>query len=68
MADPLYSAGARADRAATRKMLEGRIRVLGGDPKFPVNDSDNAAVVELKGRLKWVRTRQSRYDKRPGGL
>jgi hypothetical protein len=54
--NPSYSAGARYERKALRTYLERQVL-------------SNGAEVNLVTKiLKWVRTRQSRYDKRPGGL
>jgi len=50
----VYSAGARYERAAMRKYLERKINTL---------HSAEFALV-----LKWVRARETRYDKKPGGL
>ena len=59
MASPLYSAGARYERAAVRAYLERKLR--------------SASITEetffvYESVLKWIKSRQSRYDKRPGGL
>lgn len=56
MATTIYSEGARYERAAMRTYLERKIN-RGG-----VMESAWIAA------LKWVKGRQSRYDKRPGGL
>jgi hypothetical protein len=55
MNTPIYSAGARYERAAMRAHLERMVK------KWP---EDSSYVVMLR----WIRGRQSRYDKRPGGL
>jgi len=56
MAEPIYSAGARYERAALRKHLERKVK------KGSILESAYIAM------LKWVKGRQSRYDKKPGGL
>lgn len=55
MPSPIYSAGARYERKALREKLE---RGLKRDP----------FDVVYKYLLQWVKGRQARYDKRPGGL
>ena len=52
-ATPLYSAGARYERAALRAKLE---REMKRSPGY------------YTGLLRWVKSRQSRYNKKPGGL
>ena len=54
---PIFSAGARYERAAMRSHLERLAKQNG--------DSHGAIIEQI---LEWVRTRQSRYDKKPGGL
>ena len=51
----LYSAGARYERAALRKYLERKIKKYGSGSSYAV-------------LLTWTKGRQSRYDKKPGGL
>jgi len=58
--DPSYSAGARYERKALRTHLEKKLKACDG------RDVPQREVYELE--LKWVRTRQARYDKKPGGL
>jgi hypothetical protein len=55
-ADQKYSAGARFERKAMREYLERKVQ-RGG-----VLESAYIAT------LHWVKGRQSRYDKKPGGL
>jgi hypothetical protein len=52
---PLYSAGARYERKALRVYLERKVRGYGIDSAYAI-------------LLAWVRGRQSRYEKRLGGL
>ena len=54
-ASPIYSAGARYERAMLRKYLERKIKAYGTGSSYAV-------------LLSWLRGRQSRYDRRPGGL
>ena len=54
-ADQRYSAGARYERQALRTKLE-RMRKA------------DATDVTVKNLLQWVRSRESRYNKKPGGL
>lgn len=56
-ADPLKSAGARAERKAFRDYLRRQIKAVG-------EDHSN----ELEIALTWVLKRQSRYDSQTGGL
>jgi hypothetical protein len=51
----LYSAGARYERKAMRAYLERKIKSYGSGSAYAV-------------LLAWVRGRQSRYEKKPGGL
>jgi hypothetical protein len=57
-ADPARSDGARYERAATRNRLRRQITraVVTADAQV------------LQRELDWVLSRQSRYDKAPGGL
>jgi hypothetical protein len=58
-ANPLLSAGARLERSSFRIYLKNKI----------TNGSDVLREREtLEAVLRWVRGRQKRYDKRPGGL
>ena len=52
---PSYSAGARYERAAMRTYLERKVQAYGTGSAYGV-------------LLAWVRGRQGRYDKKPGGL
>ncbi len=61
-ADPLFSAGARLERAAFREHLRTRITA------WSVCGSKGTEADVLTAVLKWVQGRQKRYDKRPGGL
>lgn len=56
---PLYSSGARYERATMREHLERKVKQYG--------TFGNAGEIYAK-LLKWVRARESRYSKRPGGL
>jgi hypothetical protein len=58
---PIYSAGARYERKALREYLARRIE------KYIKAGHDERAT-QLALVLVWVKTRQSRYDKKPGGL
>jgi hypothetical protein len=60
-ANPFKSAGARAERAAMRGYLRRRIRKI-SEIEQPMG------LMRLEEVLAWVLTRQSRYDKRKGGL
>ena len=57
MATPVsaYSAGARYERKALRAYLERKVKAYGTGSAYAV-------------LLNWVRGRQGRYDKKPGGL
>lgn len=58
-----YSAGARYERKAVREYLA---RLLKAENAQFV---PSQRITELLRRaLRWVRTRQTRYDNRPGGL
>jgi len=58
-ARPQVSEGARIERKALVARLVRRIRHYAtGDP----------VLAELQENLKWVQTRQKRYDRKPGGL
>lgn len=61
-----YSAGARYERKALRDYLTRRAHALA----VRVNQLKPipSALNGLEGALRWVKTRQRRYDKRPGGL
>lgn len=50
----VYSAGARYARAAMRRYLQRLLKAM------PSSEVDHI--------LKWVQTREKRYDKKPGGL
>ncbi len=56
MVSSVYSAGARYERASLRKHLERKVKKGGV--------LESAYILTLK----WVKGRQARYDKRPGGL
>lgn len=56
--DPKKSEGARYERKAMRAYLTRRIAKLVG----------NGAIIEAQRHLEWVRSRQARYDQKPGGL
>lgn len=56
--DPKKSEGARYERKAMRAYLSRRIVKLVG----------NGAIIEAERILEWVKARQERYDKKPGGL
>jgi hypothetical protein len=59
--DPLFSAGARLERASFRAYLKNQI------DKW--NRSGNIGRAgTFQTVLKWVQGRQKRYDKKPGGL
>jgi hypothetical protein len=60
-ANPLFSAGARFERASFRAYLKNQI------DKW-INSGNEARAGTFKTVLKWVQGRQKRYDKRPGGL
>lgn len=55
-----YSAGARYERAAFRSYVRRRIRRW--------EDQSEVVAAELEEVEAWILKRQSRYDKRPGGL
>ncbi len=57
-ANPLFSAGARYERAAFRDYLRGKI----------VKCLDTLSEDAFKVTLRWILERQKRYDKKPGGL
>lgn len=55
MKTPAYSAGARYERKAVRVYLERKVKAYGRDSSYAV-------------LLAWMRSRQTRYDKKAGGL
>jgi hypothetical protein len=55
---PEFSAGARYERQAVREYFTRKMK--------RTQNRDEADLVA--SMLRWVRTRQARYDKRPGGL
>lgn len=63
--DPRRSEGARLERKATRAYLRRRFTAA-----LALLASDHALgeATAFDAALKWVLTRQKRYDKRPGGL
>ena len=65
-ASPENSTGARYERKALREYLERRIEKLETDKPTPWWLGSELSA--LKRALKWVLGRQSRYDKRAGGL
>lgn len=60
-ADPLYSAGARLERASHRDAIQSRIRKC-------EKRGDTKGAEALRSLLKFNTTRRARYDKKPGGL
>lgn len=70
MADPLFSAGARAERRAHQERLNRQVRYF---ERLMVSGrvsaaSCDGAISALKTELAWNAKRVSRYSKRPGGL
>jgi len=61
-ANPLFSAGARLEREAFCDYLKRKLK----GPDVQLAGVRESAV--LGKVLKWVKGRQGRYDKRPGGL
>lgn len=59
-----FSAGARYERKAIRAYLERYIKRLHHSDTMGALVTGNA----MKSVLTWVRGRQSRYDKKEGGL
>ena len=55
MADPLYSAGARFERKAMREAIARWMKAVPEEPLY-------------RAILKWIKARESRYSKKPGGL
>lgn len=62
MPKPEFSAGARCERKAFREYLRRRIKPKDSQRGTPED------ISTLESVLMWVKGRQSRYDKKEGGL
>lgn len=64
-AKPEYSAGARYERKALRAYLT---RLIGAIDREMDDPGMKRIQVAYQNVLRWVQTREKRYDKKPGGL